>query len=338
MTMTFLSIPERGGVTPEIFRDDIVAAYHPVVLRGFAADWPAVAAGLDTPEVMAGYLKGFDRGAPVQAFVGPPEIRGRFFYAPQGRAVNFTRRPTRMSAAIDEILAGAGRDDAPSIYVGSAPAAQVLPGFETANRNPLLAPDIEARVWVGGETSIQTHYDLSDNIAVVVAGRRRFTLFPPEQTANLYVGPLDFTPAGQPVSLVSLDDPDLTLHPRFADALPHGMSAELEPGDAIYIPTLWWHHVRSTGPLNVLVNFWWSDLAGLAGSPFEVLIHALMSLRHLPEPQRRAWRAIFDHYVFEGDTAGDHLPADMRGVLGPLSPQLARNVRAFLLHGLGKGG
>lgn len=336
MPFEFAPIPERADLTPELFHAEVVPAYRPVVLRGFAADWPAVAAGLEGSQATATYLKAFDMGATVQAFVGPPEIGGKFFYALQGRAVNFTRKQTQMSAALDEILA---TTDGTSIYIGSTPAAQTLPGFAAANRNRLLTPDIEARVWVGGETSIQTHYDLSDNIAVVVAGRRRFTLFPPEQTQNLYVGPLDFTPAGQPVSLVSLDEPDLERHPRFADAVPHGMSAELEPGDAIYIPTLWWHHVRSTGPLNVLVNYWWSDLAGKAGSPFEVLIHALMSMRHLPEPQRQAWRAIFDHYVFQtGDDPGAHLSPEMKGVLGPLSPQLTHNVRAFLLHALGKSG
>ena len=37
------------------------------------------------------------------------------------------------------------------------------------------------------------------------------------------------------------------------------MVADLEPGDAIYIPALWWHAVQATGELNVLVNYWWNE-------------------------------------------------------------------------------
>ena len=51
----------------------------------------------------------------------------------------------------------------------------------------------------------------------MVAGRRRFTLFPPEQVANLYIGPLDLTPAGQPVSLVDQAQPDLVRHDLVVD-------------------------------------------------------------------------------------------------------------------------
>jgi mannose-6-phosphate isomerase-like protein (cupin superfamily) len=325
-------IPDLTAVTPAQFRDDLIPAYRPVVLRGFAAHWPAVTAGREG--AIAAYLKAHDVGAPVQAFVGSPEIGGKFFYAPEGRAFNFTRREGRVSAIVDEILANAGRPDASSVYVGSTPAPQALPGFAEANPNPVLGAAIIPRVWIGGETVVATHYDLSDNIAIVVAGRRRFTLIPPEQTTNLYVGPLDFTPAGQPVSMVDLEAPDLARYPKFAQALDHAMVAELEPGDAIYIPALWWHHVRSIGPLNVLVNYWWNDLAGMAGSPFEVLIHALMSVRHLPAPQRAAWRVVFEHYVFGDEDPGAHLAPELKGVLGPLSPQLARNVRAFVGHAM----
>lgn len=331
-------IPELSAFTPAQFRDELLPAYRPAILRGFAAGWPAVAAGRAGPDATAAYLKAHDAGAPVQAFVGPPEIGGKFFYAPEGRALNFARREARVSQVVDEVLANAGRADAPSVYVGSTPAPQALPGFAEANANPVLGPSVVPRVWIGGETVVATHYDLSDNIAVCVAGRRRFTLIPPEQISNLYVGPLDFTPAGQPVSMVDLEAPDLERYPWFADALESAMVAELEPGDALYIPALWWHHVRSIGPLNVLVNYWWNDMPAAAGSPFEVLIHAMMSVRHLPAPQRAAWKAVFDHYVFGDGDPGAHLSSDMKGVLGPLSPQLTRNVRAFVGHAMGKGG
>ena len=336
MTLSFPPLQERSNVTRETLRAEIVPAYRPVVLRGFAADWPVVGAGREGGAAVAAYLKGFDNGAPVEAYVGPPEIGGRFFYSDAERAVNFERRPGAISAILDEILALGDQADPPAIYVGSTATPRVLPGFAEANDHDLLAVPVEPRLWFGNATTAQTHYDMADNIAVVVAGRRRFTLFPPEQTANLYVGPLDFTLAGQPVSMVLLEAPDLDRYPRFAEAARHGLSAELEPGDAIYIPTAWWHHVRSLDRLNVLVNYWWRDMPPEVGTPFAVLLHGLLAVRHLPAPQRAAWRAIFDHYLFEanGDPAA-HLPDDRKGVLGPLTPRLARNIRAFLKRALG---
>ena len=55
------------------------------------------------------------------------------------------------------------------------------------------------------------------------------------------------------------------------------MVADLEPGDAIYIPTLWWHHVRSHSPLNILLNYWWqADPAQTQfASVFDALMHKL---------------------------------------------------------------
>src|SRR5690625_7659936 len=80
--------------------------------------------------------------------------------------------------------------------------------FARENHCDLVGSTAVARIWVGNAATVSTHYDLLDNIVCVVSGRRRFTLFPPEQLTNLYVGPLDFTLSGQPVSMVNLQDPD----------------------------------------------------------------------------------------------------------------------------------
>jgi ribosomal protein L16 Arg81 hydroxylase len=98
-------------------------------------------------------------------------------------------------------------------------------------------------MWIGNRAMIAAHFDNNYNIACVVSGRRRFTVFPPEQVSNLYIGPLLRTPGGSPISTVDLRDPDYTKYPKFAQALESAEEAELEPGDAIYIPILWWHGV-----------------------------------------------------------------------------------------------
>ena len=175
---------------------------------------------------------------------------------------------------------------------------------------------------------MQTHYDPYSNIACVGAGRRRFTLFPPSQIHNLYVGPIDLTPAGQPVSMVKLHEPDFIRYPRFKEALAAAEFAELEPGDAIYIPELWWHHVESLEAFNVLVNYWWvNDRVG-PDEPYTCMMHGLMSIRTLPKPARLAWRELFDHYVFRmNEDAVDHLDVKNRGILGKVTPQNYNNIK-----------
>jgi hypothetical protein len=137
--------------------------------------------------------------------------------------------------------------------------------------------------------------------------------------------------------MVHVTAPDLDRYPRFAAALEAAQTAELEPGDALYIPYQWYHHVEALGAFNVLVNFWW-DPAARAGSPWEAMMHGLVGLRGLPPDQRRAWRAKFDRYVFltEGDP-GEHLPPDKRGVLGATSPQDLAAMRRALIAALQRG-
>jgi hypothetical protein len=231
-----------------------------------------------------------------------------------------------------------GQEEAPAIYMGSTPVSEILPGFAAENAIAFLEPALaDPRIWIGNRSIVAAHFDESDNIACVVAGRRRFTLFPPGQVANLYIGPLDFTMAGQPSSMVSLADPDFDKFPRFHDALAAARTAELGPGDAIYIPTLWWHHVETLGPFNILINHWWRDVPPDAGSAFESMVHGILAVAALPAHQREAWRAMFDHYVFRksGDP-GAHLPPEHRGILADPTPQLRDRIRQFLLRVLSR--
>jgi hypothetical protein len=337
MTPVLKQVREWRNVDVKTFSEEIAPAYQPAVLRGIADHWPAVAQGRASPQAIADYLKTFDRGSPVELFFGAPQIQGRFFYRADLKSVNFQRRKAPLAALIDRLLSYLDAQDPPGIYAGAVPIPTSVPEFETHNRVELLPPSVVARIWIGNAVTVWTHYDLSSNIACVVAGRRRFTLFPPHQVANMYVGPLEFTLAGQPVSLVDLEAPDYDRYPRFREALEHAQVAELGPGDALFIPHLWWHHVKSLDRFNVLVNYWWDDAKPWAGSPFEALVHALLSIRDLPPSHRQAWRTIFEHYIFqENEDPAAHIPEDARGVLGPLTPELAYRMKVYLMRGLGK--
>lgn len=314
--------------------DALLADGRPTIFRGLARDWPLVAAGLAGADSAIAYLKRFDAGLPVVAYTGAPDIGGRFFYRDDWSGLNFEAGRVALADFLDRIAGHASDAAPPSFYIGSTDLDRYLPGFRGENDLPLPPPPPDhdaplASIWIGNRTIAQTHYDMSNNLAVCVAGRRRFTLFPPDQVGNLYPGPLEPTPGGQVVSMVDLSAPDHARYPRFAEALAAAQVAELEPGDVLFYPALWWHHVEATGDFNVLVNYWWNATPAHADTPMTTLLHAILSLRDRPAAEKAAWAAMFDHYVFgDATTAGEHLPDHVRGELGPLDVRAARRLRA----------
>lgn len=320
----------------------LIAADEPVILRGYAADWPLVRAGRRSPREAAAYLSTYDAGRPVTGYVGDPAIRGRFHYDASATAMNFAARRFAMGDFLDRILDHLGDADAPAYYLGSTDLDTYLPGFRRENdlrplgdlfdRHPPLAS-----IWIGNRTVAAAHHDMSNNAAVCAVGRRRFTLFPPDQIANLYPGPLAPTPGGQVVSMVDFAAPDPDRYPCFATAVAAGSAAELEAGDVIVYPALWWHHVEALDDFNVLVNYWWNATPGFMDTPMDTMLHALLSLRDRPAQEKRAWRAMFDYYVFgDVEAVAEHLPAAARGPLAPLDEAGARQLRAYLLHRLNR--
>ncbi len=85
--------------------------------------------------------------------------------------------------------------DVPAMAVQSEDIAELLPQFAAENRLALVR-GVRPRIWIGNRIRVAPHYDLKENVACCVAGRRRFTLFPPDQLANLYPGPFELTPGG----------------------------------------------------------------------------------------------------------------------------------------------
>jgi hypothetical protein len=325
-------IREWRDVDEVTFRHEVFTQYQPAVLKGAVSRWPAVKRALESPESVAKYLKGFDRGAPVDVLMMPSHVKGRIFYDERMDGFTYTRDKLSISAVNEQLLRYAAFQNRPSVVIQSALIADCLPGFTHENKLALLDAAVQPRIWLGSAVVTPAHFDESNNIACVVAGQRRFTLFPPEQIANLYIGPLGHAPTGTPISLVNFREPDFGKFPRFREALGHAQVADLEPGDAIFIPTLWWHHVESLTKYNMLVNYWWKGGAGdtQSASALDSLLHALINLKHLPPEQRAAWRVIFDHYLFGADDPAAHIPEHKRGVLGKISPELDQQVRAFL--------
>src|SRR5258705_4346563 len=326
-------------VDAAIFKNAINTRDRPAVLRGLVRAWPATRAGLESAHSLTAYLKTFDSGHAAPLFEGPASINGRFFYNDTLDGFNFESKRALLGDVLERLCRELKNESAPALYSGSVSLPIYFPGFSTANnlRGLVTAESVRESIWIGNRTRIAAHFDNIDNLACVVGGRRRFTMFPPDQIRNLYVGPLDLTPAGQPITLVDIRNPDLERFPRFAEAAEVAVVAELSPGDAVYVPAPWGHHVEALEDFNVLVNYWWRDVPDYFESPSSSLLHCLLTGKSLPTAQPGGWKAIFDYLVFQSEGAAlDHLPSGTQGLFGELTQAKADRIRAILLKSLSR--
>lgn len=314
-------------ITKDIFASQVVPRHEPVVFKGFARQWPMVKLAKENSAQVSKYLASHAAAKSFPLVQLAEQHKGRLFYNEQFTGMNFNLSQQKLSDGIARMT------DNPEqrFCYQCVPVEQGFPELVSTMTNPLIPADTARFIWFGETFSVAPHFDEADNIAVVACGKRRFTLFPPEQVANLYIGPLDHTPAGQPISLVDINNPDLERYPRYLEAYHHAISVELEPGDAIYIPSPWWHQVNSLSPFNVLVNYWWSDARVASALPLPMLGHVLQAVSALRAPQKASWKALIEHFVFgdEDDIVG-HIPEHARGVLGELDEKDIQRLHSWL--------
>ncbi|MBO9707928.1 MAG: cupin-like domain-containing protein [Caulobacter sp.] len=308
---------------------------EPVILPGLCRDWPAVRAARDGWAALSAYLVSFASERLGEAFVGAPAIEGRYDYGDGPDGFNFERQSLTLAQGLERIGEASADRRLASVYMGSLPIEDYLPGFGADNRTDLLAPGVQPRAWLGNASRVACHYDTYENLACVVAGRRRFTLYPPDAVGALYVGPIDHTLAGQPIALAVGAPAGDPRYPRFAAAADRARIVELEPGDALFLPKLWWHQVEALEPANMLVNYWWDGTAMGPDAPYLTMMLAMTAIADRPPEERAAWRAFFDHYVFRPDGHPlAHLPADRHGLL---DKSAYGRVRALVMRAL-RGG
>ena len=335
----FKNIPEYKNLSSTQFFEETVPQQQPIIIRGFADHWPLVNAAKKAPQDFAEYLTRFYNGKKASILLGHPNIKGRFFYNDEMTDLNYIKGDERLDLFLGRLLDLATKDIYPAVSIQNLVLRELLPGLSDENKSDFF-PDVEPRLWIGNQATVCAHYDGSDNLACVVAGRRQFILFPPEQVANLYPGSLNFTPAGAPVSLVNLHEPDFDRYPLFKKALENAYSAELFPGDAIFIPMLWWHHVDSLEKVNGLMNYWWSGSAAkdvIQPTPLDSLNMALLAMRKLTPLQRNAWRAMFDHYLFkQGVDPTSYIPEHLHYAIGDITPQAERTLKDHVVERLKK--
>ncbi|WP_049722149.1 cupin-like domain-containing protein [Gilvimarinus polysaccharolyticus] len=332
MSISERCIKQQSQVAPNDVLSRIGEGNAPILFKGLVAHWPVVQRAKQSDDSFCEYLASFYKGSPVTYYKTGYEQEGRFFYTDDAQAMNFSSARESLLTILECVLTSKESDQPDTYYVGSTTVERCLPGFSADNDLPLSNVNPLASIWLGNRSRIAAHFDSPDNLACCIAGQRRFTLFPPEQLKNLYLGPLQPTPSGQVVSMVDFKRPDFEIFPNFKAAQDASYVIDLNPGDALFIPAMWWHHVESLAPVNGLVNYWWRDDKPFMDSPMDALCHAILAIRDLPKKEKSAWQEIFNHYIFsEQDNKYDHIPEAARGFLNALDEIEARKLRAWLL-------
>ena len=332
-------VPVLEGVKPDqIPFDQLFAAEGPIILRGLVSDWSLVKAGEQSPGKAMEILQSHSSKKPVGVYIAPPEAEARFFYNQDCTGFNYQSKYLQLSDIFAQIREAENNPDHSYYYMNSLTLDNCFPGLRADND---LSFDHQAftnnqplsKVWVGTESIAAAHYDVPSNLACCVLGARRFTLFPPEQIHNLYPGPLEPTPGGQVITMVDLKNPDFERFPRVRRALEAAVVVDLQPGDAVYYPSMWWHQVEAIGELNTLINYWFRDPAGAEhhAPPLAALQHAMLAFKDLEPNQKETWQALFDYYVFNHDPAQfDHIPKAARGILNPIDQSLGQTIRSTI--------
>ncbi|MDA7753153.1 MAG: cupin-like domain-containing protein [Porticoccaceae bacterium] len=336
-------VPVLEGVKPDqIPFEQLFAAEGPIILRGLVSDWSLVKAGEQSPGKAMEILQSHSSKKPVGVYIAPPEAEARFFYNQDCTGFNYQSKYLQLSDIFAQIREAENNPDHSYYYMNSLTLDNCFPGLRAAND---LSFDHQAftnnqplsKVWVGTESIAAAHYDVPSNLACCVLGARRFTLFPPEQIHNLYPGPLEPTPGGQVITMVDLKNPDFERFPRVRRALEAAVVVDLQPGDAVYYPSMWWHQVEALSPFNIMINFWWLRSPAYMGNPMDIVMHAIMGIRDRPEAEKNAWREVFEYYIFgPADTPREHLPTSIQGALGELDDDSIRRLRALVKNKLNR--
>ena len=118
-----------------------------------------------------------------------------------------------------------------------------------------LCRGLTSNMWLGqaGGVSAAVHYDLQHNIFLQASGSKRFTLLPPSTHHLLRLHPRWH--GSQRQSQGSED----TSWPAAISTETFVLQVELNEGDALYIPPLWFHLVESIQG-GVAANFWTDSL------------------------------------------------------------------------------
>ncbi|KAK6485289.1 HSPB1-associated protein 1-like protein isoform X1 [Huso huso] len=245
--------------SPEEARGIVGSLKQPAVFCNMACDWPALKWSVE-------YLSSVLEDKPLRFRIGKRQT---------AKAPQFETQCCYAEATLSEFLAWTqGQPDAAIGPFSTSPYSQcwayadykyiaMLFEEESAMFQDVVwtdfgFPDRDGRdstLWIGTEgANTPCHQDsYGCNLVLQVHGRKRWHLFPSEDTHCLYPTRIPYEESSV-FSRVNVVNPDWNRFPAFAKARAHVVT--LNPGQVLFVPRHWWHYVESIDPITVSINSW----------------------------------------------------------------------------------
>jgi hypothetical protein len=233
------------SITRGEFADNYRSIEEPILVQGGLWDWPAIRWSPETLGSLA-----FDRLIDLQV-----SLNGSFRMNPDLSPVDpknqILLRDVKFGLAAQEIINNE-----------SLTTKYYITQQNIVSKLPELLPDLACwwpisdttiNIWFGSSGVITPlHFDHAPNLFAQIFGRKKFTLFGPDQSQYLYQYPAETKMSH--VSYVDVERPDLLKHPNFTRA--QQQVHVMHPGQMLFLPPRWWHHVEAMD-ISISVNQWW---------------------------------------------------------------------------------
>ncbi|XP_069588722.1 HSPB1-associated protein 1 isoform X1 [Ranitomeya imitator] len=245
--------------TPEEARDLIFGATCPAVVLGMADDWPAAHWTLPRLcDLLQEQMLRFRIGERKVETEPQFETRCNYVDATIGQFQDWVSGNSEEASGpfsrLDSAVSWAYAD-----YKYLALLFKVRPDMlQEVSWADFGFPGRDGRdstLWIGSRgANTPCHIDsYGCNLVLQVQGRKKWHLFPPEDTAYLYPTRIPYEESSV-FSKVNVVNPDRRRHPAFSRARPHVVT--LHPGQVLVVPRRWWHYVESVDDVTVSVNSW----------------------------------------------------------------------------------
>jgi Cupin-like domain len=257
-----LPLPIQGKVgrvedlPPAVFFKKYVQGNKPVVIRGVMESWPARSRwSWDYLAEVAGGCSGeviVSKNGLYPDYVTQPSPMAKV----EMRFTEFLRRavPAPGEEPLPPVL---GPGETYYLY-GKSYLLDAVPALRGDLRTPACLagiPEPFQRLWISTPGCVTPlHYDLSNGLLCQLRGTKQVWLFDPAQIDRLYPRGEQFPGLDnfERQSRVDIHHPDFEAFPELRRAA--ALECTLGEGDALFIPSNWWHEVETLEP-SISVQF-----------------------------------------------------------------------------------